>query len=178
MTNTHFKILFTVVAIILLTIRIIRPGWLPADAVTVSLLIAAILPWLSSFLKSAKLPGGWDFVFQELQDKVAAQGRRIDDQQTIINRLVVFAASQHIFKHLSELYHRKISKEEYLFRNNPDFKRDLFYLRDNGYIESNVPGQYLNIDGLQDGQNLIEVIKLTPIGNFLVEIREQMEREA
>jgi hypothetical protein len=35
-----------------------RPDYLPSDAVTLELLIAAVLLWLASFIKTAKLPGG------------------------------------------------------------------------------------------------------------------------
>lgn len=44
--------------------------WWPTlaiDAVTVTLLLAAMVPWLAPLFKRLKLPGGWEFEFQELQ---------------------------------------------------------------------------------------------------------------
>ena len=38
------------------------------DAVTLTLLAAAVVPWLLPILKSLKLPGGWEVEFRDLQD--------------------------------------------------------------------------------------------------------------
>jgi hypothetical protein len=47
--------------------------WLPSirtDAITVALLVAAVLPWLQPIFKSVKLPGGMEFVLQEIKQEV------------------------------------------------------------------------------------------------------------
>jgi hypothetical protein len=44
--------------------------WFPTiaiDAVTVTLVLAAMVPWLAPLFKKLKLPGGWEIEFQELQ---------------------------------------------------------------------------------------------------------------
>ena len=52
-----------------LAIAAIHVWWptLAIDAVTVTLVLAAIVPWLAPLFKKLKLPGGWEFEFQELQ---------------------------------------------------------------------------------------------------------------
>jgi hypothetical protein len=45
------------------------------------------------------------------------------------------------------------------------------FLRDHGYIEM------ISIGGLREGQNLVEVVKLTAVGNFYVELREAYEKQ-
>ncbi len=40
---------------------------LAIDAVSVTLLLAAIVPWLAPLFKKLKLPGGWEIEFQALQ---------------------------------------------------------------------------------------------------------------
>lgn len=46
--------------------HIIMPE-LAIDAVTLALMVIAILPWLAPLVKSLELPGGWKVEFQELQ---------------------------------------------------------------------------------------------------------------
>jgi hypothetical protein len=40
---------------------------LSIDAITLALIVIAILPWLAPLIKSLELPGGWKVEFQELQ---------------------------------------------------------------------------------------------------------------
>jgi hypothetical protein len=58
--------LISICALALLTVRLVWPR-LQIDAITVGLLIVAILPWISRFLESAKFPGGWEIVFGRLE---------------------------------------------------------------------------------------------------------------
>lgn len=86
-------------------------------------------------------------------------------------QLVVYSMSWYVFTMLSQLYHRSRSGEEYLFRNNDAMPRDLRFLRDHGHLE------HFNISALNDGDNLIGTVRLTPIGNYLVELREQLQAQ-
>ena len=58
-------------ALLLALSHIIWP-LLAIDAITLALIIIAILPWLEPLVKSLELPGGWKVEFQELQ-KVASR---------------------------------------------------------------------------------------------------------
>jgi hypothetical protein len=60
------KIAITTGALILVGARVLWPD-LKIDAVTLGLALVAVLPWLSSVIKSAELPGGWKVEFQEIR---------------------------------------------------------------------------------------------------------------
>jgi predicted nucleotide-binding protein len=102
------------------------------------------------------------------QNQINKQQLQITNQRKIINQLVVFSMAYYIFYHLKGIYHAQRNRSEYLFRK--DFEQALRYLRDAGYIES------VHIGGLADGENLVDKIKLTPVGNFYVETREDYEK--
>jgi hypothetical protein len=56
----------TLSALILTISHLIWPN-IAIDAITIALVVIAILPWLSPLVKSLELPGGWKVEFQELQ---------------------------------------------------------------------------------------------------------------
>jgi len=57
----------TVGALVVLLVRTLFPA-LGIDAVSLGLLLLALLPWLSPLIKSAKLPGGFEIEFQDVKD--------------------------------------------------------------------------------------------------------------
>jgi hypothetical protein len=61
----YFKLLISVTAFALLLARFIRPS-LPIDATSLGLLIVVLLPWCGTLIKSAKLPGGWEVTFRDV----------------------------------------------------------------------------------------------------------------
>jgi hypothetical protein len=68
------QIALSVIASVLLVVHLIWPA-IRIDAIAVSLLLIAILPWLSPLIKSVEVPGMGKVEFQELKDKVEeAQG--------------------------------------------------------------------------------------------------------
>jgi hypothetical protein len=77
--------------------------------------------------------------------------------------------ASYIFQHLKGIYYATRSGGEYLYKKS-EAEQHLRYLRDAGYIGS------VHVGGLADGENLVNKIKLTPAGNFYVEIREEYER--
>jgi hypothetical protein len=88
-------------------------------------------------------------------------------QQQILNKLVVYSLSWYLFKMLATFYHLERSEAgEYLFRDDDRMRYDLRFLRDHGYLE------HFTIAELRDGENLVGKIRLTPVGNYLVELRE------
>lgn len=60
------QIIISACALLIALIHIIWPG-LTIDAVTLTLLMIAVVPWLVPLFKSVELPGGWKFEFQELK---------------------------------------------------------------------------------------------------------------
>jgi hypothetical protein len=49
------------------------------EPVTLGLAALAVLPWLSSIIDSAKLPGGWEVKFRDVQVEQAKQRKDLDD---------------------------------------------------------------------------------------------------
>ena len=56
----------TLAAILLALAHVIWPG-ISIDAITLALIVIAILPWLTPLVKSLELPGGWKVEFQDLE---------------------------------------------------------------------------------------------------------------
>jgi len=64
----------TLGALVFAGIHLIRPS-LAIDAVTLTLLVIALVPWLAPIFKSLEFPGGWKVEFQDLQ-KVAVRAEQ------------------------------------------------------------------------------------------------------
>lgn len=52
------KVIISLIALALIATHVIWPQ-LTVDAITLGLLVVAILPWLSTLIECAKFPGGW-----------------------------------------------------------------------------------------------------------------------
>ena len=65
-TAKRIQILITVGALVIAIIHIIWPN-LKIDAITLTLIVVAVIPWLAPLFKSLELPGGLKFEFQELE---------------------------------------------------------------------------------------------------------------
>lgn len=80
--NTAIRIVISLGAVILVAVRLIWPN-LTIDAITLGLLIVALLPWASSLIESAKFPGGWEVKFRDVEaagHKVMASSRAATDK--------------------------------------------------------------------------------------------------
>ena len=137
----------------------------------VALVLVAVLPWMAAVLEAVDVPGLGSVRFRQVEQRVERQEHRLAEQQEIIAQLVVYSMSWYLFDLLSKLYHRRREGGEYLYRDNEAMRRDLRFLRDHGYLE------HFTISTLQDGQDLVSTLTLTPVGNFLVELREQIGRD-
>lgn len=69
MSASTLKWLITIVAIALTLAHLFFPE-VRIDAITVTLVIVAAVPWLSPLFKSLEFPGGLKFEFQEVKDKL------------------------------------------------------------------------------------------------------------
>jgi len=58
--------LITLGALAFALVHVMWPG-LAIDAITLTLLVLAVVPWLGPIFKSLQFPGGWKVEFQELQ---------------------------------------------------------------------------------------------------------------
>jgi hypothetical protein len=71
MDISRIRQVVTLGALALALIHILFPA-LAIDAITLVLVVVAVIPWLAPLFKSLQFPGGWKIEFQELQ-KVAAK---------------------------------------------------------------------------------------------------------
>lgn len=67
--NQTLRYGITIAALVLAIAHLIWPG-LKIDAVSVTLLFIALIPWLSPIFKSLKFPGGWEIQFQDIKEKL------------------------------------------------------------------------------------------------------------
>lgn len=107
---------------------------------------------------------------QEHQSALESQKLTLDKQQEIINRLVVYSMAFFYFDRLKSLHDALTNGREYIFRKGD--AKDLEYLRDNGYIE------IIGIGQLRDSQDISQLVKLTPIGKYYVNLRREYDRQA
>ncbi len=86
MHRKALRIAISAFAIILVTVRFIWPN-LPIDHVTLGLVILAILPWITSLIESAELPGGIKIKFKDIEEAVkTAENIDIDKTDTTVER--------------------------------------------------------------------------------------------
>lgn len=71
-------IVITLIAIVGVISRLIWPD-IKIDSITIGLLFIALIPWLPNYIKSAKLPGGWEINFQNLE----AAGKKIIKEEEL-----------------------------------------------------------------------------------------------
>jgi hypothetical protein len=159
------KILITVTALAVLVLVVVLRIDITAGTLVVALIAA--LPWLPGVIEQVELTGFASVRLRKVQQQVADQERKLEGQREIIDKLVIYSMSWYIFKTLQQLYHRGGTGEEYLYRAN--MEPNLRFLRDHGYLEQFILG------GMPDGENLIGKVKLTPVGEYFVQLREEME---
>ena len=68
--SRHLRGIVTFGALLVALIHLLWPT-LAIDAITLVLIMLAVVPWLAPVFKSLEFPGGWKFEFQELQDAAA-----------------------------------------------------------------------------------------------------------
>ena len=115
---------------------------------------------------------------EKMRGDVKKQKDELEKQQEVINQLVIFSMSQPIFEKLRALYYCKRDGGEYIYRDEHEeaTRREFFFLRDNGYLASTTGGYFDPGQNLID-QDIVPLVELTPIGNFYVEQREELERK-
>lgn len=59
----------TAVAILIAFVHLIWPT-LNIDAITITLLLIALVPWLSPLFESLEFPGGWKIKFREMKEQI------------------------------------------------------------------------------------------------------------
>jgi len=82
--------LISTTALIVAAVHLLWPA-VRIDAITLGLLVLAVVPWLGPLFKSIQLPGGWKFEFQELKrevtekrQEVAALAGRVEQMERLV----------------------------------------------------------------------------------------------
>lgn len=88
------------------------------DAIGLGLVALAVLPWLSPIVESAKLPGGWEVKFREVERE---QERQRTDLALLLQFLVENFVSEHELVHLTKL----ASKDPFPFTRSDAFEAEL-----------------------------------------------------
>ncbi len=85
MHQTGLKVGISLAAAILVGVRLIWPD-LKIDFITIGLFIVGILPWFASLIQKAKLPGGWEITFRDVQEAAKKAIQTTDEpEQTIVS---------------------------------------------------------------------------------------------
>jgi hypothetical protein len=105
---------------------------------------------------------------QRLTQAVETQERRLNEQQEFINNLVKYSLSASIFRHLCGI----AILREYKYSNDDSTRREMYFLRDNGFIKPR-SGGFLDFNQSLHGRNLVEVAEPTPIGKNCIKLRKE-----
>jgi hypothetical protein len=97
------------------------------DLTALGLAALVILPWLSTVVESASLPGGWQVKFREVEREQLRQRSELDALRFLVNNFV----SDWELEHLRKL----VNGEPFPYHPNESFKNELRRLKDFGLIE-------------------------------------------
>jgi hypothetical protein len=103
---------------------------------------------------------------QETTEQVDRQAQQLAEQQQAINTLVAYAMSASIFRHLCGIALLK----EYNLDFQEANKRELYFLRDHGFIQPRHGGF---VDFVSGTHNVAQMAGPTPIGTAYVRLRKQ-----
>ena len=143
-----------------------------------SLILVSVLPHLTEFQVG---PKGVVAKVSELEteiattkdrvknqeEKVRQHGEQLESQQQVINDLVKYSISASIFHHLCGI----AILQTYAYRDGETNRREMYFLRDNGFIRPK-RGGFLDFNRDLDGQNLVDIAEATPIGWFCIKLRK------
>jgi hypothetical protein len=170
----RLKVIVSIAALGALLVRVLRRDLIPADAVTVTLIVAAVLPWLGALFDTAEFPGGWKFKFRELenrtnelQDEVEKTRRRIDD-------LFVSAMSPLALQNLGKIASGNFGP--YFLGQGLSWQ--LLHFASIGYISFKCRGiDEIPQNGHQPKElNLSDFVEVTDLGREYLALRELIDR--
>lgn len=167
MKTPRFKLFITVGPLVLLAIHLTTK---PIDAVGLGLLTLAILPWLSSILDSAELPGGIKVQFKQVKEEQKRQAQELD----WIKLLITLTASDYERTHLQRL----ASDVPYFadIRHNSTFEWELRHLTTLDLV-GRQPGRGIRSLFAEEGQRDVkEHLIITQRGREYLRIFDEAKR--
>ena len=163
------KIIISVIALVLVSIRWIRPDII-IDTVTISLLVVALLPWVTVLVESAELPGGWKVKFRELKKVQNEQKSEIDSLKFLVSNFVTEAEFQHL--------HKLAANQPFPFAFGPEtsfFEKELRRLRSFGLIAGH-PGKGVR-SLMKTGGDVKNHFYITEVGRKYLGLRNDIENK-
>jgi len=116
-SKNGIRLLISASAVALLLAQFFYPR-LKLEPTSLGLVFIAVLPWLSSVIESAKLPGGWEVKFRAVERE---QARQREDLDTIIKFLMENFVTDYEMIHLRKL----ASGEPFPFTYSKSFEAEL-----------------------------------------------------
>ncbi len=170
--HTVFKIVFFAIFILLAILQIRK--LVTFDTISLAFLVIGtipiLLPYLTKNFRSIEVFGVKAELLEKIEvqkDKLAVQEVKLQEQQNFINELVKYSMSASIFDHLCGISLLKV----YLYNDNEYFRREMYFLRDNGFIRPKGSG-FLDFSEKNNHSNLVDIAEPTPIGMTFVRLRK------
>jgi|GEM_PF-4966921 len=150
-------------------------GWIPEqrriDAANLAIIVLAsscaillFFPQLLGRMKSLELAG-----FRiELQTQINQVQQTVTAQEQQINILLQTAMSRKIFQHLVGIACLK----NYEYHDQWLFQREIYYLKDHGYIRMKDEYERQEFDSGFDGENIVDVTTVTEAGWSIIRLRK------
>jgi hypothetical protein len=157
------KIFFTACVAVLFFFHVFFPDIIPSDTLTIGLLIAVILPWISTFVASAEFPGGWKIQFR----KIEQEQRKQKDEIKSLRFLMSYFITPFELIHLEKL--RKDGP--FLYKSRKRFILELKRLRDLGFISKT---SKVGLSNIPKEDDLKKYVSITERGIEYLELRSRM----
>jgi hypothetical protein len=149
-SKTALRVLISIGALALLTTQLAVPS-LQLGAIALGLVVLAVLPWLSSIIESAKLPGGWEVKFREVERE---QAKQREDLDLVLRFLLENFVSSYELVHLEKL----ANGTPFPFSKSDTFEAELRRLLSLGLIQRK-PGKGIRslFQAADDVQSHLEI---------------------
>jgi hypothetical protein len=112
-------------------------------------------------------PKGASAKLIRLEEVVSDQGKRLQDQQSLVNSMVKYWMSASVFHHLCGI----ALLRSYIYHDGGADRREMYFLRDSGFIRPK-HGAFLDFGDGMAGKNLVEQIEITEIGWNSIKLRK------
>lgn len=172
MTNSKIKIAITAITFVLFLLH----QWIKFDTIALGLLFIAVLPWLSAFLQSAELPGGWKFQFDQVKEEQEKHGKDIDTLKFLVVNLFTKPEVEHL-KKISSGAEFSIDLDDATNRSIffSTFRNEIARLYNSDFItfHKDSRGADLFDPGGPDKRNVLDYCKITCNGRQFLSLYDQ-----
>lgn len=158
-TTRLFRFGISLAAVAMLILHTRHPEWLKSDALSIGLLIVAVIPWLFAIIEEAAFPGGWKIKFRQLEAKTDALEEEAKATRARLDHLIVSSMSDRLKKELRDFVNGRGGDVEF----TDAYKRELSHLHNMGYIRFKDPEQGFD-DLPEETDEVFTFFEITPLG--------------